>query len=188
MKKQINYLIMLIFSTMVLSSCKKENAEFATFRCTISVDGEKRVEDYVSEENRCTYIGYSIYTNGDTLSFFRQIDGCFGPISIETAEGYTSPNKKKMHFEGNKDNGLTMFISGGENYPTPDFIWGELDLIHSDDEYIEGTFSGAFFRNYVFVDGDHSNRDYVKDTIWVEDGYFKVSVTDTYDRSVPIYE
>ena len=72
MKKQINYLIMLIFSTMVLSSCKKENAEFATFRYTISVDGEKKVENYVSEENRCTFVGYTIH-NDDTINYFRQI-------------------------------------------------------------------------------------------------------------------
>lgn len=75
-----------------------------------------------------------------------------------------------------------MFIEGGENYPVPDFIWGKVDLSHSDEEYIEGTLSAAFFREYVFIDGDHSNRDYVEDTIWVEDGYFKVSVTDVYGQ------
>ena len=74
MKRRKVFLILLI-GIAVFSSCKKEKSEFATFRYTISVDGEKKVENYVSEENRCTYIGYSIYTNGDTLSFFQQIDG-----------------------------------------------------------------------------------------------------------------
>lgn len=171
-----------LIGAAVFASCKKEKAEYATFRYTVSVGGEKKVVDYASEENRCTFIGYEVNSAGDTLSFFRQINGCFVPISIETTESYSSTNEKKMHFEGNMDNGLQMFIEGGENYPVPDFIWGKVDLSHSDEEYIEGTFSAAFFREYVFIDGDHSNRDYVEDTIWVEDGYFKVSVTDVYGQ------
>ena len=180
MKRRKVFLILLI-GIVVFSSCKKEKSEFATFRYTISVDGEKKVENYVSEENRCTFVGYTIH-NDDTINYFRQISTCGATISIDTEESYSSLNDKQMHFEGGQTSGLEMFIGGGDNYPAPDFIWGEWDLIHSDDEYIEGTFSGAFFRNYVFIDGDHSNRDYVKDTIWVEDGYFKVSVTETYDR------
>ena len=180
MKRRKVFLILLI-GIVVFSSCKKEEkAEFATFRYTISVDGEKKVENYVSEENRCTFVGYTIH-NDDTINYFRQISTCGATISIDISEDYSVADRQ-MHFEGNLDNGLEMVISGGENYPAPDFICGKVDLLHSDEDYIEGTFSGAFFRNYVFVDGDHSNRDYVKDTIWVEDGYFKVSVTETYDR------
>ena len=170
--------LFLMIGTAILTSCKKEKEEYATFNYTVTVGGEKKVVDYASEENRCTFIGYTVHNNGDTLSFFRQIDGCFAPISIKTTENYSSANGTKMHFEGNMDNGLEMFIEGGENYPSPEFICGKVDLSHSDEEYIEGTFSAAFFREYVFIDGDHSNRDYVEDTIWVENGYFKVSVTE----------
>lgn len=174
--------LFLMIGVAILTSCNKEKEEYATFNYTIKVGGEKKVVDYASEENRCTSIGYIVSSDGDTSSFFRQINGCFAPISIKTTESYSSPNDKKMHFEGNMDNGLNMTLEGGENYPSPEFIWGKIDLSHSDEEYIEGRFTAAFFREYVFVDGDHFNRDYVEDTIWVEDGYFKVSVTDVYGQ------
>ena len=188
MKVKNIFMISMLGACLLLGCKKEEKAEFATFRYSLLVDGEKSDVNYVSEEKNCTFIGYSISTNGDTLSFFRQIDGCFSPISIDTEESYSSLNDKQMHFEGGQTSGLEMFIGGGDNYPAPKFISGKVDLLHSDEEYIEGTFTGAFFREYVFVDGDHSNWERVKDTIRVEDGYFKVSISESYDRIVYQYE
>lgn len=89
-----------LIGAAVFASCKKEKAEYATFRYTVSVGGEKKVVDYASEENRCTFIGYEVNSAGDTLSFFRQINGCFVPISIETTESYSSTNEKKCTLKG----------------------------------------------------------------------------------------
>ena len=180
MKRRKVFLILLI-GIVVFSSCKKEKSEFATFRYTISVDGEKKVENYVSEENRCTFVGYTIH-NDDTINYFRQISTCGATISIDISEDYSVADRQ-MHFEGNLDNGLQMFIDGGDNYPAPEFIWGKVDLLHSDEEYIEGTFSGAFFREYIYASDDHTVLDFVKDTIWLEDGYFKISVTDVFNKT-----
>jgi len=57
MKKQINYLIMLIFSTMVLSSCEKDDGNFK--------DGKNDVE---VTENRDVFSGTTWLFTGSTAN------------------------------------------------------------------------------------------------------------------------
>lgn len=177
--KHKNIFLFFLVGIVVFNSCKEEEkAEFVTVHYTLSTG---LVEDYVSDRNRCTFVGYTL-CDGDTLNYYRHISTCGATIGIEINEEYSS-NNRKMHFEGNLDNGLQMFIDGGDNYPAPEFIWGKVDLLHSDEEYIEGTFSGAFFREYIYASDDHTVLDFVKDTIWLEDGYFKISVTDVFNKT-----
>ena len=186
MKKLILKFVMLTVTTaglLSISSCEKEKSfDYLTMRYKVSNGDEFNVsEDGMSEGHVPIQLYHGPYVNnstGEHTKYFWDLVPHHNDVFHIAFEGKTVD---QMHFEG--DN-VYMFFNVYEDAMF-DYISGSgvVDLSHSDEDYIEGTFSGTFVRKYPFVNGEPPHVPQAEDTIHVYDGYFKVSIYSTYQRT-----
>lgn len=172
----LTFLIVVMFST---NSCEDEaSLKYLTMRCKFS-NGESFnvVADGENYENFPMQLFYGPKVNsatGEEVGYYWNLVS-FGDNVVGFL--FSSDIKNQMHFEGDDIHGMNCRL---EEHPFVDYVpnSGVIDLSYYDDEYIEGTFSGTFVKLYPLVSGEPPHTPQAEDTIYLYDGYFKVSIWD----------
>ncbi|MBQ0161471.1 MAG: hypothetical protein KBT28_12730 [Bacteroidales bacterium] len=164
------FLVMLL----CLASCEKEQQKFAEIRYETNIG--------ISVNNTdpdCAQAFVGVVRNshsGEVTEYTYQIQG--DKPSTATLF-FQSPVSTATHFEGS-DIRYFYINSIFPNFESLKYLDGEVNLLHSGEDYLEGTFSGKFFWGKP-MPGEVP--DDIVDTITVTNGYFKVSVATTTQAS-----